>query len=463
MLLIGYFVFLCRSSLTVHFAPDDPMNMAAAFRIPPWELALSPLILWKPLYRPLAGWLFVPLLRLFGLNPLPFHAVMLALVLVNVFLVYRSAKLLGACERAAWTVALIFCYHAGLKDLYYNTAFIYDALCGSLYLGALLYYVSTRRRGVLTWYQTVLFLGLQLLALSAKEMALTLPAALLAYELIYEKPVNWYPRRLAVWIRGPGCCILAGGIVDLVYLRGRLFGDGGLGRSAAYRPALSLERALDFWIRAFGDLFEEWQGIRLTEVIVIWAALFYLAWRRPRPVLRFAFLFLLLTPAPIEFLTGRAGACLYIPMFGWAVFLSTVFIDLADALANLLSREPLLRLLQPRYLSVPLMAAGLFFWVHQNLEFKRSFIDPTTANLAPKTWKAIQQMKELNPHVGHHRTVVFLNDPFGTYDMSFIAELFFRDPTVTIRLNSQTPLAPEEVASAALVFDYKDGNLVQLR
>src|SRR4051812_11225827 len=43
-----------------------------------------------------------------------------------------------------------------------------------------------------------------------------------------------------------------------------------------------------------------------------------LAFRRPRPVLRFCWAFLLIAPLPIEFLQGRGSASLYIPFIGWA-------------------------------------------------------------------------------------------------------------------------------------------------
>jgi len=62
--------------------------------------------------------------------------------------------------------------------------------------------------------------------------------------------------------------------------------------------------------------------------------------------------------------------------------------------------------------------------------------------------------------VRQHDTVVFLNDPFDDWDMAFIAELWFRDRTVSIRLNKKTPLTAEELARADFLFDWREGRLV---
>ena len=105
---------------------------------------------------------------------------LLVLLLAAVFLVCEFARLLGSGEVAASLAALVVCYHAGLSMLYYNTAFVYDALCGFFYLAAFVYYALIRAGGrSLSLRQTAIFLGLYLCALNSKEMAVTLPAVLL--------------------------------------------------------------------------------------------------------------------------------------------------------------------------------------------------------------------------------------------------------------------------------------------
>jgi hypothetical protein len=72
----------------------------------------------------------------------------------------------------------------------------------------------------------------------------------------------------------------------------------------------------------------------------------------------------------------------------------------------------------------------------------------------------IQQFRALDPHVRPHSHVVFLHDPFEAWDMQFIADLWFRDRTVSVHLQRLTPLSPEALARADYLFDYRDGQLL---
>ena len=463
-LLAAYFAWFSRTTLRVHFAPDDMMNLANYWRLPPWKQVLGPLMFWRPLYRPVAGWFLMPILHGFGLNPMAFRVGLLVFLLANAFLIYRLSRLLGCGERAALLVGLVACYHVGLNNLYYSIAFVYDVLCGFFFVAALLYYVSIRERGTtLGWRQVAAFLAMYLAALGSKEMAATLPAVLLLYEWFYQAPVPWRPKELARWLAGPGRCVLAGGCLTLVSLGVRVLGENGLVQDAGYVPKLSMARVWKFQTESLGDLFEKWQFFERADIVALWVLLFYLAWRRKRPVLRFACLCLLVTPLPIEFLIGRAGACLYIPMLFWAIFVSVVFVDIADGAGGFLAREPGFRRAGAAWLSAALVAAGAAWWAHRNAELKRQFVDPNTVDFAPQTWDAIQQLKAIRLKPRPRSTVVFLNDPLGTFDMSFIAELVFLDRTVTIRLNRQTPMSGGEIASAGYVLDYRDGRFVRVR
>jgi hypothetical protein len=446
LLLIAYFVRMSLATLAARFAADDPMNLAYYWQLPPWQQILGPLMPWRNLYRPLAAWFLLPILHGFGLNPVPFRVAMLAILLANGLLIFRLTSLLRSGEPAAWLVALIACYHAGLSNLYFDISFVYDALCGFFFVAALLYYVSLRERAIVpSWRQVALFLGLYLAALDSKEMAVTLPLVLLLYEWLYHPGVPWCGR-----IR----CAAAGIALTLVYLFARVLGSGGMAQIAGYRMEFTLRRVAEFHVRAFGEIFEKSGYFGPVAIAVVWLAMILLAWRLARPVLRFAVLGLLVTPLPIEFLVGRAGACLYIPMIFCAVFVSSILAEFAGFLAA--------HLRSPR-LSAVLLAVAAVLWAHRNIDLQKRFVTPHTLDPAPLTWQAMQQLKALRPSVPPHCSVVFLNDPFQFWDMAFIAELEFRDPTVTIRLNRMTPLTPEEIANAAIVFDYRESRLVEVR
>jgi hypothetical protein len=159
--LLAYFLYFTYDGLRVHFALDDLGNMGHYYRGGPLALAVSQFTVWHGDYRPMGGLFYVPILTFAGLNPLPYQAALLAILLANVYLVYRFALRLGCGELAAGLAALVVSYHAGLHNLYYNAAFVYDALCCFFYLAAFLYYLRIRQAGgVPRARQIALFLAL---------------------------------------------------------------------------------------------------------------------------------------------------------------------------------------------------------------------------------------------------------------------------------------------------------------
>jgi hypothetical protein len=452
--LLAWFWFFSWDGLRAHFSPDDMMNIDSFYWTPGWRrLLVSQFLLWRGYYRPMGGLFYLPILSGWGLNPLPYHVALSVVLLLNVWLVYRLARLLGAEWPAAALAALVACYHAGLSNLYYNTAFVYDALCGCFYFGALLYYVRIRAAGRFPGArQTVIFAALLACALNSKEMALTLPAALLAYEWCYQRPLG----------RGAAKMVGLAGVLVLLDLYGKVWGVDALTGMEGYRPVFSLERVQDFQRTFLGDAVFLHAG--RGGILAFWAVVTYLAWRPgARTVLRFCWLFLLLAPLPIEFLPGKSQACLYIPLIGGAVFAAVVLVDIARAAAGFLSREPLLgRLGQPALFAV-LLAAAVFYWGRVNLNRKIVDAKPVMAALGRQTAEVIEQFRELHPQVSSGSHVVFLNDPFQEWDMLFIADLWFRDRSITVHLQKKTPLAPAELAGIPYWFDYRDGRLVRLK
>ncbi len=75
---------------------------------------------------------------------------------------------------------------------YFNDDDIYDILCYSFYFAALLYYVHRRQSSLpLSVGPALSIIFLQILALGAKEMAVTFPAILVAYEVAYHVGCSW--------------------------------------------------------------------------------------------------------------------------------------------------------------------------------------------------------------------------------------------------------------------------------
>jgi len=201
-----------------------------------------------------------------------------------------------------------------------------------------------------------------------------------------------------------------------------------------------------------------WRG-----VLLFWVLVTYLAWRRPRPLLRFAWAYVLLTPLPIAFLADRTQGCLYIPLVGWAIFAAAIFVDFVEAAAGFLSREPPLGRLGRGRIWALLAAGGVLLWVNQMRILKAAVVKPAAAVQGTATASVIGQLRQLQPHVRPRSQVVFLNDPFHDWDMTFIGTLWFADRSVRVYNQRLEQLSPGELARMDHVFDFREGRLVQLR
>jgi hypothetical protein len=461
---LSYFVYFNWVFLRTPFAPDDMMNMGRLWRTPPFQLLLSNIALWRAGGRPMAGLFYLPIYHVWGLNPLPYHAVMLLILLANVYLTYRFAIALGATELASGLAALLLCFHYGMRLLYFDTAFIYDVLCFFFYVAAFIWYAQIRGRGrLLRGWETAVFLVLFVCALGSKQMAVTLPPMLLVYELIWNFPKQRGWKGLREWLFGPGRMVFYSGLLTLVYVWGNTHGPDAVTNVPAYKPVFTLARALDFQQRQFGTYFFVWRHTGWRAIFVVWAVMAYLAFRRRNPILIFCLALGLIGPIPIEFLEWRDGPNLAIPYAGWAIFASIVFVDLARGISGILAAEPLLRRVGRPAVFTMLIVLGIYLWARENARLKHLYVDPGLKDYAPVTAGVIQQFHALNPQVRPNTRVLFLNDPFEDWDVVFIADLWFKDRSLTIRAQRLTPFPADEIARMENVFEFQNGKLVRIR
>lgn len=464
VLLSAYFLCFAWDGLGARWAEDDMMNLYGAWKPGPWQLLLAQFRPWHGDYRPLGGAFYDILFALFGLNPLPYRVAVLLLLGLNLWLIYRLARLLGCGELRAAVAVILAAYHAALGSLHYNTDVIYDILCFTFYLAAFLHYASIRRRGrLLGGWESAAFFGLYLCALNAKEMALTLPLALLAYEALYHRPAEWSWNGIRAWLLGPGRLALCAVPLNLLYLYGKMFGPDAMMNMPAYQPVFTLDRWLAFQTTCIGGFLLRLAPVSTLGLLFAWTLLTWLAWRFDRPVLRFCWAFLILAPLPIEFLEGRFQAALYIPLAALTVFAATVLVDLADAAARSLARAPVLRRLGRDIPLAALLMAALVPYARANWTIRNTLLHHSMLMQGPLTWKVIQQFRALKPKVPPGSSVVILNDPFRSFDELYIASLCLGDRSIAVHVQSVSPLTPEEIARSPHVLAYQDGELVQLR
>jgi len=464
--LAGYFLCFNWGSLRVHFALDDLANIGHYYNYSPWQMVLSNFLPWRGDYRPLGGLFYIPVYHFAGLNPVPYQAVLLLLLLAMVYWAYRFAKLLGAGELAAALAALALCYHGGIANLYYNAAFVYDVLCCLFYLACFAWYLRIRNQGrLLTPGETAVFLALFLCALNSKEMAVSVPVMLAVYEWIYHPPVKWRPAELWAWVRGPARVALIAAALNVVDIYPKLFGPTAMTNAAGYHPVFSLARIRDFQRLSLQDLFFSWHWTPgWGEILALWGVLGLLAWRRAnRPVLRFLFWYLVVTPLPIEFLPGKSEACLVLPTVGLAVFLAVVFADAVEAIARFFSKGFHLPPAGRRLMVGVMVASAAFIWAREQRLLRLDIGKDPMTTLGFETWDLIQQLRASGFHPRPGSRVAFLDDPLHTGDMYYLAQMWVHDRGVTVHAWCQGPLTPSELAQTDYIFTFENRKLIRVK
>ncbi len=461
--LLVYYLYFVWHIFGARFSGDDMMNMDYYFKLSPLKLALIQMAPWSGYYRPMGGCFYMAIFSLAGLHPFLFHFFALLIVAANVYLTYRVARLLGCAELPAGLAALVMCYHGGMPALYYDTGFIYDILCCFFYLAATVYYIRIRGQGrPLRAIETAAFLLLALCALNSKEMAVTLPVVLLAYEWVYHPPARWKPRDLLRWLGGPARAPLLTAGLAILSVYGILFASEALAKQPAYGLEFSLHLLLHSQRSAFGDLLFL-NNLSTKRMVAMWIAITGLAWFSRLPVLRFCWIVMVVGPLPVEFLEDRSGPCLYIPLVGWAIFTALILAGSANGIAALLQTVLPWRRLASRLAIVMLVAAAVFFWWRQNLPYRNGYTNHALADMGADIAPVIRQLEALPIHPRPHTVVAFLDDPLRTFDMAHIAQLFFHDRSITIWQEAVARHTPQDLSRAEHVIDYRDGRFVVVR
>ncbi len=423
----GYFLAFAGRGVWAYFDPDDMMNLYGWWSEPAWKLARAIVLWFLPAYRPVGGAFYTPLFALFGFNPLPYRVVAFALMFANLGLAYGVARrVAGSREIAALTV-LIGCYHSCLFAIYESTGMIYDVLSLTFYFAALLYYLRCRERRLLEWRSAAVFSVLYILALGAKESAVTLPGVIGAYELIHHPPktVGWLVREArGVW---------AAAIIVLPFLVGKMFVPSSV---LFHHPSYTPTFTKDVFLRMSADyaqqLFHDVVTGEPARVVALWVALLAAAALMRSRTMLFAWAFLFLTPIPVEFLDAhRAGFVLYIPIFGWALYLAALLVRVRDRIPFPRGRAPAAEMAGARVEQVV-----LFLLVALALIPAHRRVAPDARWVAPRQAEIRTVVDAFGPRYRSFprgARLLVLDDPLpADFTTLFTMRLWYRDPTLVV-------------------------------
>jgi hypothetical protein len=446
---LGCFFLLAGDGVRGYFVPDDMMNLYLAWDRPFLELLRANALFFEGGIRPFPALFYRFLYGLFGLNPFPFHILNCAILTANLAVLYFFCRRVSRSREVAALACLLGAYHAHLADLYHSSATLYDLLCFLCYYGTLVYYMKIRDTGRFPGVRgTVFCIFLYLCALNSKEMAVTLPFVLLAYELLIgpEKSESWRSQLNAarrsgfVWI---ACAI------TLIYIYGKIAGPGRITTNPDYTPVYSLHTFLSGWRHYLTDLF--YGTIRFTsaKVILLWLVLTAVALRSGRRDLMFAGLLLTAGALPVLFVPPRGFYVMYLALPGWYLFGGRVLVMMREALLRAAARCSAVLGVRTEQTALYLVVLAILLpmhfvqrgpgmaWLGEAHAAVRSVDDYLTSNY---------------PHMPRGARILFLTDPYekGDWILTSLFRLHYGDKEIRVERVKDHPA----LADAAQWQDY---------
>jgi hypothetical protein len=435
--------------MNAYFTADDGGNLVHMHEY--WEnglasMAGSVLRVFTGTYRPLGGIYYFALYRIAGLNPFPFRAVCLTLMLCNLMIAFAFLRRMSNSPSAAFIGAILLARHPALLWLFYSSGTIYEILCFLFYCSTLLLYSKWRQEGVavLGWKRVAVLLVLNALALDSKEMAMTLPAALLLIELLcFSGQFGWpTPAKVLDFFRGRGRVILATSILTALTIAFKVLSHNPLSDDPRY-AIHSLSSVFDATrgyhaALLYGDLFH---GIHTFPLFLLWAGILSAGFGLKSRSMKMGFGLVLISMAPVCVISPRGGYMLYLPLIGWALLISSFLV----AVGGLVIEHFAVRYRQGLSIASALTVAVLIAVVHDKL--MSPYISPIRQE-QQECRRIIQQMRDLVPRISGDTFLLLQNDslPPG-WGLTFLTQLAYGTPRVLLE---RTKMMDHHLSSAEM-------------
>jgi hypothetical protein len=179
----GLFLIANRASYKGYFMDDDlnTLSWAKNGDVPTFLSWLVSPRFHPENFRPVGAFYYRIFGGLFGLRYPPYVAALHVIHFCNVIVLYLILRRLKISPIASGAGTLFFMFNVATLDIYWKPMYVFDLLCGTFCLFTLLLYIRGKWiLGLVTFW----------LAYKSKEVAVMLPLALLAYELL-EGQKNW--------------------------------------------------------------------------------------------------------------------------------------------------------------------------------------------------------------------------------------------------------------------------------
>ncbi len=380
----GIFLAFAGDGLGAYFTPDDMMNLYVSWSASPLGLLRND--------RPLGGLVYRVMFACFGLHPLPYRIVCVALLLANLALLYRFCRALSGSREVAALACLLGAYHAHLAELYYSTGTIFDLLCCLFFLLAFNLYLKVRQAP--SWRQTMALLALYVCALASKEMAVLFPV----YVALYEG------RRMArnrfLWLAVP---------LTAVYAAWKVAGPHAMTANPAYAVHLSLHGFLSAWKAYLNELFYGAIAFNTVKLAVVWVAITLFAVLARKREVWLAWCIAVLGVLPFIFIAPRGFFVMYLVLPGWYLLAAWALVRLREWLSGFAGTLAV----QPGQLALFVVVALLLIPLHRA---EKPVSQAWVAGIHQQVRGVLSVLEAKFPTMPRGAKVLFLSDPYDADD-----------------------------------------------
>jgi len=451
-------VFFLRFSwcaVYTHFSSDEMMNIYGYWEPGVWNVASANILFWHKMYRPMGGLYYLPLFHMSGFNPWPYNVARLGILLFVSLLLLRLAARLTGSLTAATLAVMVVAFHPEMVSLTHSGSFIYDILCAGFYFGALLYYLRCRDWDLrLTLGQCCVFLTLYIFALNSKEMAVSLPVIVCAYEVLEASRGAHHIATIAKRFLTHVWPLAAAAVITAAFISFKTYGPDGLAQIELYRPVFTWTRFVESSQRFLNTIFCT-TLFRPWSVLTVWALLLYLGIHKRNRRLLLLLVWAVATPLPLNFIPPHGPGCIYIPLAGWSMIVAIA----GEAVARRIAREPIFAWLPEGAAVVLILAAALFYYAGATAARHDKMALENFRN-GEKTWNLIEEFRHLPFRPPHGSRIAFVNDPFPEgWDTLFIAKLWWKDRSLQVFIQNQQRLSASELARMDRILDFRQGRL----
>jgi hypothetical protein len=431
----GMFVAFAGDGVGAYFTPDDMMNLYVSWSASPAALLRND--------RPLGALVYRVMFARFGLHPLPYRILCMALLLANLALLYRFCRALSGSREVAALACLLGAYHAHLADLYYSTGTLFDLLCCLFFLLAFTWYLRVRQTGYPSWRQTFGLLVLYGCALASKEMAVLLPVYIALYE----------GRRMVrirfLWLAAP---------LTAVYAAWKVAGPRAMTANPAYALHLSLHVFLSAWKAYLNDLFYGAIAFNTVKLALLWIAVTLFAALARRREVWLAWCIAMLGVLPFVFIAPRGFFVMYLVLPGWYLLAAWALVGLREWL----SRLAVTIAVRPEQLALFVVVALLLISVHRT---EKPLGKAWVAGAHQQIRGVLGVLQARFPIMPRGGKVLFLSDPYDPDDwiLTSMFRLQYHDPNLQVDRVKADPALAAKADGYAHVFTLDQNGLAVVR